>query len=135
MAENYSSYVKERGVVKLKDGTEHEGRIDAGSAIGIVLRPKGSRGSLLIEAKDIESITVEAKGKPRLRRKVLPTPLPGRNREHLIERHGYAVSEIEAMDEASAKAFHDSLDHSDLGHSHREPTEAEKAISEAEDDE
>lgn len=121
----------EKKVVLTIGGEKTEGKVMAASAIGIVFKAKGSSATKLIEAKDIEDIAEVVAGPKKLKSRVIPQVHDAKNREHLIERHGYKVSEIEKLSEEDAKAFHDSLDHSDLGHSHRPLTEAELAIREA----
>lgn len=117
------------------EGTTVEGTVLAASDIGIVFKPKGaSKGSIVPAAKlgDIEEVVA---GPKKLRGRTIPQVHDGKYREHLIERHGYKITEIQAMSEDEAKAFHQSIDHSDLGHKHRELTPAELAIAEASTDE
>jgi hypothetical protein len=128
---DYSGYTDKKVKLQLTDGTVLEGTIEAGSTVGVVLKEKGQRSTKLIEAKDIQSLgEVEAAPK-KLKARTLPLVTEGKVREHLIERHGLKVSEIDALTEEQAKAFHDTVDHSDLGHKHRAKTEAELAIEQA----
>lgn len=133
---DYSQYKRKKATVHFTDGTSVEGTIEAGSQIGLVLKPKGSRERRLVEGREIKALELASAPIPRLRRKTLPIIVPAKVREHLIDRHGYRIDEISALSEAEAVVFHDSIDHlgADLGHTHREPTEAEQAIAAAEQD-
>lgn len=124
--------LKGKKVTVTTGGEAVEGLLEEASEIGIVFKPKNSSRSLLIESKDIESIVETSAGPKKLKARVLPQVGEGKYRLHLIERHGYPLADIEAMTEEAAEAFHNGLDHSVLGHTHREPSAAEAAIAEAE---
>lgn len=128
---DYSSFTDKKVTLQLTDNTTLEGTVEAASPVGIVFKEKGSRNGKLIEAAQIAAIEEQAEPAKKLKARVLPIVLEGKHREHLIERHGFKVSEIEPLTEDAAKEFHDGLDHSDLGHKHRAKTEAELAIEQA----
>lgn len=131
---DFSEFTDKKVTLQLTDNSTVEGTVEAGSAVGVVFKEKGQRGTKLIEASQIAAIELVAEAPKKLKQRTLPIVTEGKVREHLIERHGYAVSEIEKLSEDDAKTFHDGLDHSDLGHKHRAKTEAELAIEQAEAD-
>ena len=45
----------------------------------------------------------------------------GTVKRHLVDRHGYALADINAMAPEQALEFHDSIDHSPLSHFHADP--------------
>lgn len=117
--------------IELTDGTVYErATLLAGSDIGVVFKPRGSSTSEIAESHKIASITTPKVGPKVLRSRRLPAASLPKVREHLALHHGYKLSEINAMTDEAALAFHETLDHEDLGHVHREPTEAEKALAE-----
>lgn len=109
-----------------------EGTVTAASAAGIVFKEKGKRGQILVEAADIANIEIVDTGS-RLKQRSLRPVADGKMRDHLVDRHGYKVSDIEAFSEEAAVALHDSIDHDDLGHRHRKARAVEAAIAEAEE--
>ncbi len=119
-------------VVVTTGGEELEGTVETGSPLGIVLKPKNSSRSLLIEAKDIDTIVEANSGPKKLKPRSLPSVSKGKFREHLLERHGYPLADIQAMTEDAAETFHGTIEHGPLGHFHREVTPVEDAIAEAE---
>jgi len=130
---DYSGYKGKKVTVTLKDGEVIEGTVEEGSIIGVVIKAKNSSRSALIEADKIASVDEPVAGEKKLKARSLAQVNDGKNRLHLIERHGYAIADVEKMTEDEAKTFHEGLDHSGLGHFHREesPVEAEIAKAEA----
>ena len=112
---------------------EIEGTIEAASAAGVVLRQKRARRSEVYAAHQILDAEVLVVGK-RLKRRQLAPLEEGEARQHLIDRHGYKMEDIEQLSEEEALEFHAGIDHAPLGHSHRAPTPAEAAIAETEEE-
>lgn len=132
---DYSGYEGKKVVVTDTSGETYEGVCEAGSELGIVVKLKNSAKSTLIESKNIDTVTEPAAAPKKLKPRSLPQIAEGKVRQHLLDRHGYAISDIEAMTEEEATAFHNGLDHEGLGHFHREPSAIEAEIAEAESDE
>lgn len=132
MENNDYTVFKGKKVTVTTKGEDIDGTVEEASLAGIVLKPKNSSRSLLVESKDIDDIVESGSGPKRLKSKSLPQPVSGKFREHLVDRHGYPLADIQAMAESDAESFHNSLDHSPLGHFHRAVTPAEEAIAEAE---
>ena len=108
-----------------------EGTITAASPVGVVFKEKGKRNQHLVEAANIETIE-PVKKTTSMRIRAFSPVVFGKNKDHLIDRHGYKVSDIEKLSEEDAERLHESLDHSDLGHRHRKPRAVEAAIADAE---
>lgn len=134
---DFSQYTGKKVVVtrNLEDGTagEIEGTVQIGSAIGLLLKPKGKSGAELIEAESIEQVVEQAEAPKKLTRKVLK-PIPyGQARTHLLERHGATLTDINGVSEEEALAIHAEIDHEadDLGHTHKAPEDAAEAPTES----
>jgi hypothetical protein len=100
-----------------------EGRVEAAGPFGVAFKPKG-KGSVIVEPTDIESIETAAVVKKITRKSLLPASLEN-VRQHLVDRHGYAVADIEKYSPEQALEWHNSLDHAPLGHDHEKKADAE----------
>lgn len=125
-----------------EDGTlqEIEGKIEAASEAGIAFKPKGKSSLDLLEPNKIEELQV-APEKPKAvtRKKLKPIEL-GQARQHLADRHGISMEWLKNNTEEAAFAYHEQLDHADLGHKHEAteqaaPTERDEALAENTDTE
>ena len=140
MAKDYSQYNGKKVVVirnlaeaneKGETAVEVEGTIQAANARGGLLKPKGKSSYELIEMKEIEDVRlVETSVKPIKRKKLKPVEIGGA-RNHLAERHGYSLSEVNEMTEEDALTEHESIDHeaSDIGHVHVEKSDEQTAAT------
>jgi hypothetical protein len=119
---DYSEYNEKRVtlIVNSEDGTaqELEGTIVAGNALGVMFKPKGSSKTDIIEGSNIVEVRLAPAKPKKLTVKKLKPIAVGQVRQHLVDRHGYTIADIEKMGEAEAAKFHDELDHSGLGHRH-----------------
>lgn len=140
MSTNFEQYVDQKvNLTATPDGATEavtvEGVIRGASAAGIVFRAKGQRADGLYLASQIEKIEPLTAGPTKLKARNVAPVKPGRFREHLVLNHGYKLSEISDWSEPQAEEFHKGLDHSDLGHVHRElGADAVKAEPEDSDD-
>lgn len=103
---------------------EVEGVVTAANeGIALVIKPTGKTMMKLIKAKNIEQI-IAAPSTLRIfkQKEIRPAGLDT-VRQHLLDRHGVQLSWINGVDEAKALAFHEDLDHSNLGHAHAETSE------------
>lgn len=130
---DFSEYKDQKVVVVTNDGDSIEGTVEEGSEMGVVLKPKNSSRSILVEAGNITSVDIAVAGVKGLKARNLPQVNDGKNRLHLTDRHGYAIADVNKLSENEAKTFHDGLDHTGLGHFHREESPVDAAIKEAED--
>lgn len=100
--------------------TEHEivFNVDTAAPAAIMGKEKGKSSIQMIEARNILGIELaEEKPKNILKKHLKPVEL-GQARQHLVDRHGYAVNDIAPMAEQKAFDFHAEADHSALGHDH-----------------
>jgi hypothetical protein len=111
---------------------ELEGTAETVNELAILFKPKGKAKLDIIEAENIVGVRYAPEKPKTLKAKSLLPIQYGQARQHLIDRHGYTLSDINAMTEEQAYNFHKELDHkaSDLGHVHaaKEQTEAEAAV-------
>lgn len=117
---------------------EIEGLAQAANALGVLIKPKGKTNVELIELHDIEEISFAPEKNKILKPKSLRPVTYGQAKSHLLERHGYTLTEANALTEEEALETHDKIDHveDDLGHIHEDKsdTPAGRAVAEASDD-
>ena len=135
---NYEQYNGKKVLVTVNqaDGTaaEVEGTVEIGTAAGLLIKPKGKTKLDLIESANIAEVKLAPETAKAITAKKLKPIVLGQARGHLLERHGYKLKDINAMNEDTAFDFHESIDHKseDLGHVHEAATTAEVAVAEAE---
>lgn len=130
--ENIEQYEGKKIVVVYNKGDEAvevEGTAQAANSVGILLKPKGKTTIDIIELAQIESVRYVADKPKSLAAKVLKPVEFGQARNHLLERHGYTLTQINDMDEQAAFDAHNAIDHkaSDLGHVHGDKNKTERA--------
>lgn len=132
--------------VKARDGDaaefEWEGTVIAASPIAILVKPRGAMLAELIQAESIIELDVLANPNAKLILRRLRILKPHEVRQHLIDRHGMNFEVVESMNDIEAFEYHNSIDHSGLGHMHEDKKQtaraksiAEQAIEAIEDDE
>jgi|SRR6478736_1929639 len=104
----------------LADGTadELEGTVTTASAAGLIVKPKGKTSVVIVGTDEIVEVRYVVDAPKAIKAKELKPITFGQARGHLLDRHGYALADINKMDEAAALEFHDSIDHAPLGHVH-----------------
>lgn len=110
------------------DATEElEGTAVAANALGIMLKPKGKTGLELFEADRIVGVAYAPEKEKELKAKTLKIVDHGNAKQHLVDRHGYKLAEINGMEETAAFDFHKTLEHKelDLGHLHGDTSKKE----------
>lgn len=114
---------------------EIEGTVEAANALGLMVKPKGRVNLELIELADIEAVAFAPEKLTPIKQKVLKLVTHGEARKHLAERHGIDLEWINANSEAAALEYHNSLDHTNLGHRHeaKDKAPAAEAVAESED--
>lgn len=120
-----STYIGKKVIVTAKDGEdgskEIEGKVEAASELGILIKPKGRNDLTLIEAGDLLDVLAPPEQERRLAVKYIKKDIePGQMRRHLLDRHGLSISYVNGISESDAITYHDGVDHSDLGHQHGE---------------
>jgi hypothetical protein len=103
------------------ESTTKEGQVQAASAAGLLFKERGKADFHIIEPDWIDSIEVTPEKEPKVTVKKLQPVTEGRVRQHLADRHGYLVEDLNAMTEASAAELHEQIDHNGLGHLHEVP--------------
>ncbi|HEY6021857.1 MAG TPA: hypothetical protein VIY48_18930 [Candidatus Paceibacterota bacterium] len=114
---------------------EVEGTVMAVSGEMLMLKPKGKTNPILIELANVERIDFAPEKAKNLARKKLKIVQFGNARAHLLERHGYTLTEVNEITENEAFASHEDIDHeaADLGHVHVDK-EKDEEKSEADED-
>lgn len=94
----------------------------------LVLKPRGSTLTVLVEAKNIEpdSITIVVEKPKELKPRVLGELSIANARQHLLQAHGWTLTEINGTDDEKAWNWHNECDHSDLGHIHKSSDEEDE---------
>ena len=129
MAEqDFSEYRGKKVIVTQNKGdgaVEVEGLVETTNTLGILIKPKGKTNLVLIEASEVESVRYAPEKIKQLKPKSLAPVQYGQARQHLADRHGYALKDLAEYPEADAFDFHKTIDHSDLGHNHDPKPEPE----------
>ena len=87
----------------------------------IAFKEKGKSSLVLINKDDIASIRIAQEAEAEMKARRLNIVELGTVKRHLVDRHGYALADINAMAPEQALEFHDSIDHSPLSHFHADP--------------
>lgn len=119
------------------DGTlaELEGKVEDASEVGIAFKEKGKRDISLILPHQVEEISLAPNATKKVVQKKLKLVTITTVRQHLADRHGRLVSELNGMTDEQAWAEHEAIDHSDLGHRHEAKTDDSSNESETDDSE
>lgn len=110
--------------VELKLNGEEEqllGTVQSGAPEMIAFKEKGKAGLELVRKDEIEYIRLAAEAEPELRARRLNIVGLDTVKRHLVDRHGYALADINEMSSEEAFSFHENLDHEPLSHYHADP--------------
>jgi hypothetical protein len=116
---------------------ELEGTLVAVAGDAVMFKQKGKATAGLIEIGDIEKVEHADTGNKKLARKTLKTVKFGQARNHLLERHGFTLTQVNELTEKQAFDLHEATDHEaeDLGHVHKDKADDEaEATEESADD-
>ncbi len=120
-------------------GETRVGTVLGGSPFGISFKEKGKVKVELIKSGDIEDIKVAPEEDADLKPRRLNLVGIDKVKRHLVDRHGYAIAEINKMAPEAALQFHEGLDHEPLSHFHSDPpakgSDEEKAEADDKSDE
>lgn len=103
---------------------EIEGTVQVGNALGLLIKPKGRTMSDLIEADKIESVDEIVSAPKQLKAKALKDVTLENARQHLLDRHGWHLAEVNKISDKEGLDAHGLIDHSVLGHAHGESGES-----------
>jgi hypothetical protein len=101
---------------------ELEGTLVAVAGDAVMFKQKGKATAGLIDISDIERVDHAESGTKKLARKTLKMVKFGQARNHLLERHGYTLTQVNDLSEKEAFELHEAIDHEaqDLGHVHKD---------------
>ncbi len=88
------------------------------SAIGLLFKERGKSRQDIFILNQIDDIREDDFTILPVKSATMKPIAVGSHRAHLAKNHGMNLSEINAMTEDDAKAYHDTVDHADLGHNH-----------------
>ena len=110
---------------------EHEGTVEAAHGGMAMFKYKGKTSATLLELADIEAIDYAPERAKKLARKTLKVVEFGQARNHLLERHGYTLTQVNGLTEQEADDQHLAIDHeaSDLGHVHGDKPKPQAAAA------
>lgn len=137
--ENLDQYENQR-VLLVRNVTEDDGSIVAeesegtvlavnAEAGGILFKPKGRVQAQLLMTDDLESIEFAPIKEKSITVRWLKDVKFGMTRQHLADRHGWPVAEVDRLSEAEALEEHGQIDHEGLSHRHGEKPEKENEDS------
>ena len=87
----------------------------------IAFKEKGKSALALVPSDQIVEIHIALEAEPDMKARRLNLVTLDSVRRHLVDRHGYALADINGMAPEKALAFHDEIDHSPLSHYHADP--------------
>jgi hypothetical protein len=96
-----------------------EGKADVANPTGLLLKPKGKSGLVLLSLDKIVSISYAPEKAKKISVKKVKIIGYGGVRQHLADRHGYTVADLENVAEESALQLHNDLDHEAEGVAHK----------------
>ena len=100
---------------------EFEGLVEAASEAALGFKEKGKRDMVIIEPKQIVEISLAPEKAKKITQKKMNLVKEGNVRQHLSDRHGLTLEEVNRMSEEDAVKYHDGIDHKVLGHRHEAP--------------
>lgn len=105
-----------------EEATETKGVVEAVNVdMGVILvKPKGRASGVMVVLADIVELGLDEDALKPLKARTLKPVKLGEARQHLADRHGWQLDELNEMTEADALREHDNIDHAkmDLGHRH-----------------
>lgn len=109
------------------EAEECEGTVIAVNGGIVMFKPKGKTTPTLVPEGEIENMSLAEDKAKTLARKVLKPVELGQARNHLLERHGFTLKQVNDLTEQQAYDTHLQIDHvaADLGHEHGEKPKPE----------
>lgn len=135
---DYTQFVEKKVIlVYLEEGkdeaTELEGTLVAANDLGLMIKPKGRTAATIIDMSTVQDVRHAPVSDKAIVAKKLKSVEFGRAKQHLLDRHGLKLSDINRLSEQDAFDFHTGLDHKklELGHVHVTAQEAADAVKAA----
>ncbi|ANA85941.1 hypothetical protein SEA_GOURDTHYMES_78 [Gordonia phage GourdThymes] len=97
------------------------GTVASASPQAIAFKEKGRSSLTLVPAEQIADIRIAPEAEVDMKARRLNLVNLDSVKRHLVDRHGYALADINAMAPEQALGFHDSIDHTPLSHFHADP--------------
>ncbi|HEY6021160.1 MAG TPA: hypothetical protein VIY48_15025 [Candidatus Paceibacterota bacterium] len=113
------------------EATETEGTVQGANEQGVLLKPKGKTNFQLITKDKIVEIRLAPDTAKNIGQRKLKIITLGQARQHLADRHGYTLEQVNALTEEAAFTEHNKIDHAKLGHLHSDAKADDKAADEA----
>lgn len=130
-AQNLPQYDGKKVTLKLSDEAEaFQATVEAATPLAVIFKRKGKSQVEFKDAALVESIELIDEAEPVVKARRQDFVSLDNIKRHLVDRHGYAVADVNAMKAIDALNFHDTIDHTPLGHFHadkpvkEDPTEA-----------
>lgn len=98
--------------------SEKEGKFEEASEVGVAFKEKGKRDVDLLLPEEIEEVTAAPTKPKKLVQKKLKPATESTARQHLADRHGYDLTDLNEMSDEQAFSDHEEIDHENLGHKH-----------------
>lgn len=114
-----AQYEGKKVSIKLADEAEaFDATCEAANAKAVMFKRKGKANVEFKNIDEIEKIELQDDAEPVVKARRLDLVTLSNIKRHLVDRHGYAVADVNAMKSADALAFHEGIDHTPLGHFH-----------------
>ncbi|QDF18292.1 hypothetical protein SEA_DAKITI_79 [Gordonia phage Dakiti] len=97
------------------------GTVASASPQAIAFKEKGRSSLTLVPADQIKDIRIAPESEADMKARRLNIVNLDSVKRHLVDRHGYALADINAMSPEQALSFHDGIDHTPLSHFHADP--------------
>lgn len=103
------------------------------SPVKTIYKLKGKSNVVMIDTSDITDIELSPDAEPEMKSRRLNEVALDNVKRHLVDRHAYSLTQVNAMSAEDALEFHSELDHSDLSHYHADPPSASEDEGDTED--
>jgi hypothetical protein len=98
--------------------------IVTGSPVKTIYKLKGKSNVVMIDTSTIKAIELAPEADADMKARRLNEVALDNVKRHLVDRHAYSLSQVNAMTPEDAFEFHAELDHDDLSHYHADPPAA-----------
>ncbi|ANA85846.1 hypothetical protein PBI_WOES_75 [Gordonia phage Woes] len=131
-----TDYAEKRVELKTTESDEYVvGTVASASPEAIAFKEKGRASLTLITKANIADIRIALETEPEMKARRLNLVNLDTVKRHLVDRHGYALADINQMSPENALAFHDEIDHAPLSHFHADPPSKRESDATSEGDE
>lgn len=138
---DFTEFTGKRVILSIPDDegtlTEQEVTIQSVNPTVLLVKPKGQIQFEMIDVDKVQDIQLAPTATKKVKAKRINPISLGTARQHLLDRHGAKVAEMNELTEDQAFAAHEAIDHKadDLGHYHEIKAEKSDDGDEDNDDE